>query len=115
MTGCCTFAAAPSELFPVSGFPLPPEDLQVLGARLEIRKLGGMGLHRAGFWVRTHAVHTGSVTRDYYRKMLAEAAHESRLLGLESICLIPSQALFPLKANRQEAGLPSQGVARQSG
>lgn len=46
MTDCCTFAASASELFPIGGLPLPPEDLQVVGAWLEFHKLGGLGLHK---------------------------------------------------------------------
>lgn len=55
MTDCCTFAAAASEFFSVGGLPLLPEDLQVVGVWLGFYKLGGMGLHKAGFWV--HTVH----------------------------------------------------------
>lgn len=46
----------------------------MVGAWLEIPKFGGMGLHRDGFWVCTRAVHTGSITRDYYRKNVSRSS-----------------------------------------
>lgn len=39
---------------------LCPRGSAVVGAWLEFQKLGGMGLHKAGFWVRTCAVYAGN-------------------------------------------------------